>query len=458
MRPIRPIGLMAIVLGSLGFASLSMADRIIMRSNSMIKGKAIVDEAHPDQYLVFGEKGKTPLVIKKDRVARIEPEPSILDDYAIRRKGLSKPPAGVPAAQLEYEVGLWCEEHKLFDLASVHFDASLKRDATYGPAHRKLGHVEHDGKWLTPAELRLAQGYVLYRGKWITPDEKARKDAEAAQVVEQQSWLRKLGQLRQALLSDSEAQSHSAESQLLGIREPAAISAVVRIFANDENPALRKMGVRVLGAIAGPEASAAIVDRLLAEADDDTRQRTMEQLTRLKEPNIIPRLVQGLQSKSLATINRAAWGLANLNAVTTVPKLIPALTASEVQVVWVPSGNGQGQNYGGMLPGVGGGAGFGVNNRSIPIMTGPVVGPGVVAYGATSLPSTAFNGSGVNLNGGNQGATPKYVEVTHRNVEVLAALVKLTGQNFEYDIEAWKRWLSTAYQPEPKPAKRVHQP
>jgi hypothetical protein len=458
MRPIRPIGLMAIILGSLAFASAAFADRIIMRSNSMIKGKAIVDEAHPDQYLVFGEKGKTPLVIKKDRVARIEPEPSILDDYATRRKALSKPPAGVPAAQLEYEVGLWCEEHKLFDLASVHFDASLKRDPTYGPAHRKLGHVEHDGKWLTPSELRLAQGYVQYRGKWITPDEKARKDSEAAQVVEQQSWLRKLGQLRQALLSDSEAQSHSAESQLLAIHEPAAISAVVRLFTNDENPALRKIGVRVLGAIAGPEASAAIVDRLLAEADEDTRLKTMEQLNRLKEPNIIPRLVQGLQSKSLATINRAAWGLANLNAVTTVPKLIPALTSSELQIVWVPSNNGQGQSYGGIMPGTAGSTGIGVNNRSIPVMTGPVVGPGVVAFGATSLPSTAFNQSGVSINGGNQGATPKYVEVTHRNTEVHAALVKLTGQNFEYDIEAWKRWLSTAYQPEPKPAKRVPQP
>jgi hypothetical protein len=458
MRPIRPVGLVVVVLGSLGFTCPSSADRIIMRSNSMIKGKAIVDEAHPDQYLVFGEKGKTPLVIKKDRVARIEPEPSILDDYATRRKALSTPPAGVPAAQLEYEVGLWCEDHKLFDLASVHYEASLKRDTTYGPAHRKLGHVEHDGKWLTPAELRVAQGYVQYRGKWITPDEKARKDAEAAQAVEQQSWLRKLGQLRQNLLSDSEAQSRSAETQLLAIREPAAISAVVRLFANDENPALRKMGVRVLGGIPGPEASAAIVDRLLAEADDDVRQRTMEELSRLKEPNIISRLVQGLQSKSLATINRAAWGLANLNAVTTVPKLIPALTASEIQVVWVPLGNGQGQNFGGMLPGTGGGAGFGVNSRAVPILTGPAVGPGVVAFGATSVPSTAFNQSGVSINGGNQGATPKYVEVTHRNTEVLAALVKLTGQNFEYDIAAWKRWLNSAYQPESKPAKRVPQP
>ena len=124
-----------------------------------------------------------------------------------------------------------------------------------------------------------------------------------------------------------------------------------------------------------------------------------------------------------------------------MPKLIPVLTASEVQVVWVPTqGGGQGMSFG-----TGTGAGFGVANRSIPIMTGPVVGNGAVAFGATSVPSSAFNGSGVSLNGGNQGATPKYVEVVHRNTEVLAALVKLTGQDYGYEIDIWKNWLNTSY-------------
>jgi hypothetical protein len=456
MGHVRSIGLMAAVLA---FVPTAFADRIVTRSGSTIKGKAVIDEAHPDQYLVFGEKGKTPLVLKRDRVDHIEAEPGVLDDYVVRRKALSKPVAGVPAAQLEYEVGLWCEEHKLYDLASVHFEGSIKRDAAYGPAHKKLGHVEYDGKWLTAGELKLAQGYVLYRGKWITPEEKGRRDAEAAQTVEQQSWVRRLTQLRQALLSESAAQSRSAESQLLAIRETAAVSAVARILGRDENPAVRKLALRVLGAIPGPEASGALVDRLLAEDDQDVRQRAMEQIEQSTEPNIIPRLVQALQSKSLSVINRAAWGLANLNAVSAVPKLIPVLMANETQIVWVPTGNSQGINVGGMMPTPGSpGSGFGVSSRSVPILTGPAVGPGVVAFGATSVPSTAFNQSGVNLNGGSQGPSPKMIEVTQRNVEVLAALVKLTGKDFGYDIETWKRWLNTAYQPDPKPSKRVPQP
>jgi hypothetical protein len=50
------------------------------------------------------------------------------------------------------------------------------------------------------------------------------------------------------------------------------------------------------------------------------------------------------------------------------------------------------------------------------------------------------------------------VSYTFQNTEVLAALVKLTGQDFGYDGAAWRRWLRTSFQPEPVPAKRVPQP
>jgi hypothetical protein len=62
------------------------------------------------------------------------------------------------------------------------------------------------------------------------------------------------------------------------------------------------------------------------------------------------------------------------------------------------------------------------------------------------------------MNAASQGPTPQFVEVSHRNVEVLTALMKLTGQDFGYDVPTWKRWLSTNYRPDPQPAKSVPQP
>ena len=64
----------------------------------------------------------------------------------------------------------------------------------------------------------------------------------------------------------------------------------------------------------------------------------------------------------------------------------------------------------------------------------------------------------MNGGGGNSAPTPQLVEVKHRNVEVLTALVKLTGQDFGYDVATWQRWLGTSYRPEPSPTKRVPQP
>ena len=80
--------MIAVLLGG-AFLSPARADRIVVRNGPAIKGKAILDEAHPDQYLVFGERGRTPIILKRDRVARIDPEPSVLDDYVLRRKAIA---------------------------------------------------------------------------------------------------------------------------------------------------------------------------------------------------------------------------------------------------------------------------------------------------------------------------------------------------------------------------------
>lgn len=292
---------------------------------------------------------------------------------------------------------------------------------------------------------------------WITLEEKAEHDSEATATAEQQSWFRRLGILRQAIVGTVEGRARDAENQLLEIRDAAAVRPVVRVFGVDEDPSLRKLAARALVGIPGPEASAALVARLLAESDDGVRTATMAALVKSKETNVVPKLVQGLRSTSLAVVNRAAWALGNLNAVTAVPKLIPVLVSSEIQTVWVPPPGSPGSGFGSIAPGTN----FAMGGRSIsiPVLTGPTVGPGAVAFGATSIPVSNYGGGfNVNMNAATQAPTPQFVEVSHRNVEVLTALMKLTGQDFGYDVPTWNRWLSTNYRPDPQPAKRVPQP
>ena len=70
-------------------------------------------------------------------------------------------------------------------------------------------------------------------------------------------------------------------------------------------------------------------------------------------------------------------------------------------------------------------------------------------------PSLSLGNVGAQIN--NQ-PEPGVVTFTFRNVEVLAALEKMTGQDFGYDIDSWRHWVSREFNPAPKPARRVPQP
>src|SRR4051812_34706808 len=111
-----PIGVLLVgwlCLGSTG--GEAKADRITLRSGEQHKGKLIPDKAHPGQWLLLGEVGKTPMSLKKEQVVQVTPEKSALDEYVVLRE------KDRPTADAEYQLGAWCEEHNLKDLAQVHY-------------------------------------------------------------------------------------------------------------------------------------------------------------------------------------------------------------------------------------------------------------------------------------------------------------------------------------------------
>ena len=79
------------------------------------------------------------------------------------------------------------------------------------------------------------------------------------------------------------------------------------------------------------------------------------------------------------------------------------------------------------------------NDNNIAFMTPPVVSAGAVAYGV--IVGAHFTGTRHLASGGPAGGLtikqpePRVVTFTFRNVEVLAALQKMTGQDFGYDID-----------------------
>jgi hypothetical protein len=400
------------------------ADKIMLRGGGQVRGKLVPDPKRADRVSVLTETGKTPLNFERSKVVEVIREPGPLDEYLVQREK-----AGA-SADAQYELGVWCERHKLADLAEVHYEAALKRDKDHAPAHQKLGHVLYGERWLTADELRAAQGLVKYKGKWITPEEKAEREASASVSAEQASWVRRLRQLRQAVVNAPEERAREAESQLLEIRDPVAVKPLLRVFGEDVDP-LRALLDRVLGVIPGPESAGALVTRILYEPVDEVRKGTLQQIEQRSEPNILKLLVKALRSTNTAVVNRAAWTIAALHAVSAVPELIPALTTTQYNVV---------MSGGGSSGGIGAGA------------LGPGLGP------AASL---SPGGASLSLGGGmsaNRGPVPRVVAVTYQNVEVRNALAQFTGADFGYDVGAWQAWLRRSYRSEKDSVRRVPQP
>jgi len=433
---------LVVALGSLAFGSaprVARTDVIVLRGGGQVEGKVVPDPQDKDRVQVWLLQGRKPLTLQKTRIIEVIPKASPLDEYIVKQKKTAE------TTQARYDLGIWCEQNKLTDLARIHYEEALAIDKSFEPAHRKLGHVYHDGYWLTRDELSARQGLVKYKGRWISAEQKAKRDVEDKAIAEQTAWVRRIKILRQAIVNGPTDRKREAEVQLMAIREPEAVAPLLRALGDDE-PELRILLAQVLSVIPAREASLGLVQQILAEPLASVRSVVFDKLKDRDDPSVVPRLVKALNSSDITVINRAAWTLGNLGAVEVVPKLIPVLVTTEQQIVMVQPAN----------PGLGGPpAPLAMNNNNAVVLTPPAVSQGVVAYGAMGAPTGLVLG---NVGAQIRQPEPRALTFSYQNVEVLAALQKMTGQDFGYDMQSWRDWVSSQYNPNPRPARRVPQP
>ncbi len=423
------------------------ADTISLRGGGQIEGKVVTDPKDKDRVQVWMLKGRKPLTFRKGQILEVIAKPTVLDGYFDKKKKAAETPQG------QYDLGLWCEQNNLPDLGKLHFENALAIDKSFEPAHKKLNHVYHGGYWVTRDELNAIQGLVKYKGRWMSAEERGQREAEDKLLAVKNEWVKRIKMLRQSIISSSTDRRREAESQLMAIREAEAVGALLRVLGNDEEP-MRILLSQVLSVIPEEQATLGLVRQILAEPSPSVRPIIFEKLKERDRATVVRALSRALATEQIMVINRAAWTLNNLNADEAVPALIRALLSYEQRIVMVPPNNGSPPPIGGspLVP-------IGVNNGGAAFMTPPVVGQGVVAFGTVSTPAYAMPGLGLSTGGQiNTQPEPRVVTFTYQNTEVLAALQKLTGKDFSYDIEAWRRWMSRSYNPTPRASRTVPQP
>ena len=249
------------------------------------------------------------------------------------------------------------------------------------------------------------RGLVRYRGAWRTSQEIELLERSERETVAQKQWGPRLEKLRRRL--DDPATSATAAEELREIVDPAAVPALGAAVAREGVPQVRAFLLEALARIGSPDAIAIILQVAIDHADPDTRLTAVERLQAIGPRIAEPACVAALGGPDKARVNRAAEVIGALGLSGTAAALVEALETEHVVIA--SDGRQAGQTS--------------------------------VAFGS--------GGEGLSLGGG-----PKRGKVRLRNEAALAALVRITGQDFQWNLPAWRQWLASQELAEPVDLRR----
>jgi hypothetical protein len=148
----------------LALSPWAAADEVLLRNGGRLTG--IVVEQTEARVLIETSPGR--VGVPASLVSRVVRSASPLSAYLGRLRALRADDA---AGWLE--LALWARDQGLATQARAAFTHVLALDPADSVANAALGHVRHEGRWVTPEERAQAQGLVEFEGRWITPAERA---------------------------------------------------------------------------------------------------------------------------------------------------------------------------------------------------------------------------------------------------------------------------------------------
>jgi hypothetical protein len=250
----------------------------------------------------------------------------------------------------------------------------------------------------SPQELMTSRGFVRYRGMWRTVQEIELIERADRANLAQKEWTTRLERLRKRL--DDPRQAEAAAEEIREIADPFAVPALVAALCKERTPRVRADYVEALSHIRGTDALTALVSVAVDHVDPETRILAVERLMGVSPEMAAQAIAGALGGADNARINRAAEALGRLGSASAVGPLIEALETEHMVVT-------------------GGGA----------------------AEGATTATFTP-SGGGLSMGGG-----PKRQKTRVQNQRVLEALVRITGENFDWNTAAWRAWLANRQMP-----------
>jgi hypothetical protein len=378
-------------------SSPARADVFELRDGGSISG-ALVERTDEGVYKIRTAEGAE-LSLDRNLVQRIVPQNETMAEY--ERRSRTAP----DTAEAHRELAAWCREHQLDDQLEHHLRRVVDLDPTDEDARRSLGQQKVGDRWLGRDDVLKQRGLIFFEGKWRTPQDIAIRQRDAAVDGGEADWVGKVRLWRSWLDSHRDDRVTEAQTMLANLNDPQAAPALVRLLDDEADAWAFDILLAALARLDHPETVRTLVAYSLEFDDPDSRQRgpdvradCVDYLLRSGRPVMILPYVQALNGSDNEIVNRAAEALMLIGDEAAVSPLIDALVTRHKYEI-------QPGNPGGIS------AGFSQN--------------------------TAGGGGGGFSFGGNG---PQIIRKDQKNPAVLSALTKLTGQNFDYDEQAWRNW------------------
>lgn len=372
------------------FGPAGKGEVFVLDSGGRIEGHLLNPEESPRRvYLIRTPEGAEIGLAAEQVVEVIRRRPVELEYEKIK-------PTYPDTVEGQWALAQWCLEHNLLSQRREHLQRIIQLDPNHLEARRALGYMQIDGTWKTRQQIMEERGYRLFRGQWRLLQEIELLQRKEAQQAAEREWFAKIKLWRSWLGTSRE---EMALKNFQTIEDPAAVRPLAASLENESYPAVRKLYIEILARINTPEAIKVLAFRALEDPVEELRLTCLDYLKKQPRPEVVRLFISKLKSKDNQIVRRAAVGLAALGDPTAIGPLIEALITTHTYRINPPGGP---------------------NAMSVTFGKGPGGG-----------------GTGMSFGGG-----PKLVKIPIQNQEVLDALVKITGVNYQFNIPAWKGWYA----------------
>ena len=396
--------------------STAAADLIKLRNGGEIRGiiERKVGATDSERIIIETMTGAVIVVDQRD-VEFVARRPLTIEEYETRAKSTPN------TVEAQWKLAEWCRNKRLKKQREVHLQRVLKLDPYHEQAHRGLGHVQHDGVWLSRDESMKAQGYVKYKGKYVTKQELELLETNEARTAAERRWYKNVKLWHGWLARRQADRSRRGLNELKKIKTPDAIPALVRYFRDDPNKQVRLIYVDILRQIPGANSLAALVAASLRDVDRTVRSEAFKAISPDQFELATMYYIRRLTDAYNTVVRRAAKALEKLGNEQAVPALINALVTTHQYRVRVPDTSTPSFSFGHN--------GSFANPSYLPPDIELQLRAGLLPYGVI-----------VNAPGLPRRTRVVTIKHNHKNSQALAALKTLTGQNFGYDERTWGLW------------------